>query len=77
MVQPAFPEEFDESDETREENLDEWMDMVQEMELNEGDVTASDIVPEDLELAEDSLDDDVLNEYGMHVEELPPDEDES
>ena len=74
MVQSAFPEEFDETEQSREENLDEWLDMAEQKEIDEGDVTPSEIMPGDLELAEDSLDDDVLNEYGMHVEEQPADE---
>jgi hypothetical protein len=74
MMQPSFPEEFDENEKTREENLDEWMDMAEQKEIDEGDVTASEIMPGDLELADETLDDDVLNEYGMHVEEVPADE---
>lgn len=74
MTGPAFPEEFDETEQAREENMDEWMDMVQEMEVNEGDATASELMPNDLDLGEDALDDDLLNENGMHIEELPPDE---
>jgi hypothetical protein len=75
MTGPAFPEEFDETEQTREENMDEWLDVTEQIEMDEGDVTPSEVMPGDLELAEDTLDDDLLNEYGMHVEELPPDED--
>lgn len=74
MTGPAFPEEFDETEQIREENLDEWMDVVEQQEMDEGDVTSSEVMPGDLELGEETLDDDLLNEYGMHVEELPPDE---
>ena len=75
MTQASFPEEMGESKKTRQRNLDEWMDIVEEKEVDEGDVTASEIMPGDLELAEDTLDDDLLNEYGMHIEEEPEDED--
>jgi hypothetical protein len=74
MVQAAFPEEFDETEQAREENLDEWMDVTEQQEMDEGDVTPSEIMPGDLELAEETLDDDLMNEYGMHVEVKPPDE---
>lgn len=74
MTGPDFPEEFEQDEQTRLENLDEWMDVAEEKELDEGDVTQSEIMPGDLELAEKTLDDDLLNEYGLHVEEVPPDE---
>ncbi len=74
MTGSDFPEEFDEDEQTRFENLDEWMDVAQEKEVDEGDVTQSEIMPGDLELAERTLDDDLLNEYGLHIEEVPPDE---
>lgn len=76
MVQAAFPEEFDETEKSREENLEEWLDIAEQIEVDEGDVTASEVMPDDLDLAEDTLDDDLLNEFGMHVEEIPLDEDE-
>lgn len=69
MVQAAFPEEFDETDKIREENLEEWLDVAEQIELDEGDVSASEVMQGDLDLADDSLDDDLLNEYGMHVED--------
>jgi len=67
--QASFPEEMDETEKAREENRDEWMDILQQKELDEGDVTESEIMPGDLELAEETLDDELLNENGMHIEE--------
>ncbi|HLU09324.1 MAG TPA: hypothetical protein VK003_06630 [Oceanobacillus sp.] len=67
--QASFPEEMDETEQAREENRDEWMDILQQKELDEGDVTESEIMPGDLELAEETLDDELLNENGMHIEE--------
>lgn len=66
--QASFPEEMDETEQAREENRDEWMDILQQKELDEGDVTESEIMPGDLELAEETLDDELLNENGMHIE---------
>ena len=74
MTQASFPEELDETEQVREENRDEWMDMAEQKEVDEGDVTPSEIMPGDLELAEETLDDDLMNEYGMHIEEAPDDE---
>jgi hypothetical protein len=74
MVQSAFPEEFDENKRTREENLDEWLDEVEQMEVDEGDVTPSEIMEGDLELSDEFLDDELLNEAGIHIEEVLPDE---
>jgi len=71
MVWQAFPEKSDEDEEERDENLDEWMDMAEQKEVDEGDVTQSEIMPDDLELADETLDDDLMNELGMHVEEEP------
>ena len=71
MVWQAFPEKSDEDEEERDENLDEWMDMAEQKEFDEGDVTQSEIMPDDLELADETLDDDLMNELGMHVEEEP------
>jgi hypothetical protein len=71
MVWQAFPEKSDEDEEARDENLDEWMDMAEQKEVDEGDVTESEIMPDDLELADETLDDEFMNELGMHVEEEP------
>lgn len=72
--QPSFPEEMGETERARQQNLDEWMDMVEQKEVDEGDVTVSEIMPGDLELADETLDDELLNENGMHIEEEPEDE---
>lgn len=68
-----FPEEFDESKADRQRNLAEWMDVSEQIEVDEGDVTASEIMPGDTDLSDEGLDEDLLmDERGMHIEEFLP-----
>lgn len=68
-----FPEEFGENKADRQRNLAEWLDVSEQMQVDEGDVTASEIMPGDTDMADEGLDEDLLmDEQGMHIEEFLP-----
>lgn len=68
MTSPHFPEDLDEEAGLRDENRREWLDVVQQREADEGDQSASEIMPGDMALSEAEIDDDGLyDEVGITI----------
>jgi hypothetical protein len=74
MVNASFPEELDEDKATRQANLREWMDVSEQVQADEGDMFGADLTGDAMRLSDEGLESDLLlDEQGMHIEELLPD----